>query len=524
LVAVHKKKMSVRRLWVLSAVLLASTLRVSSQEPQRGQPPVFRGGTTLVQVDAIVADQSGRPLDDLTAADFTVLDDGRPVTVDRVRFLGAAEYGGDPALAPIRTHDDEVREASRDDVRLYAIFLDDYHVERLGELRVIEPLLAFVRQLPPTDLVGVYYPLDSVTDVNFARDRAPVLQAIRKFKGRRGDYTPTRPVEAEHLRYPQNIERIRNQITASALEGLATHLGGLKQGRKTVLFVSEGFVQPIDEMQDVLQAANRANVAIYPVDWRGLTTAIDRGPTRAQVMGGLTPAREMLRALALETGGRAIVDRNDIQGALDQVVRDASAYYLIAYESPRPDDGKFHRVTVRVTRPRATVFARPGYWAFKRDQTAEIASAAPSVPPAVQTAINHLADSLRPNADEPAEPRRRIVMPQPPAAAVAARLLAAPIIAVMHGRTVGGPAVRSEFRRTDTLAVRAATTGAPAVTARLLNHLGQPLVDLPVTLADGECQLTLPLGSLAQGDYVIELSALAGTEAAQQLVAFRVVR
>ena len=53
----------------------------------------------------------------------------------------------------------------------------------MGELRVIEPLLAFVRQLPPTDLVAVYYPLDSMTDVHFARDREPVLEAIREFQG-----------------------------------------------------------------------------------------------------------------------------------------------------------------------------------------------------------------------------------------------------------------------------------------------------------------------------------------------------
>ena len=94
----------------------------------------------------------------------------------------------------------------------------------------------------------------------------------------------------------------------------------------------------------------------------------------------------------------------------------------------------------------------------------------------------------------------------------------------MHGRTAGEPAVRWEFRRTDTLAVRAATSGTPAVTARLLDRLGRGLVDLPVTVAEGACQLMLPLGSLAQGDYVIELSAFAGTEAVQQLVAFRVVR
>jgi hypothetical protein len=63
---------------------------------------------------------------DLTATDFDVLDDGRAVAIDRVRFLGATAYNGDATLAPIRTHDDEEREASRDDVRVYAIFLDDY--------------------------------------------------------------------------------------------------------------------------------------------------------------------------------------------------------------------------------------------------------------------------------------------------------------------------------------------------------------------------------------------------------------
>jgi len=228
-------------------------------QPQAPQPPpVFRGGTNLVQVDAIVSDPNGRPMVELTAADFDVLDDGKLMTIDRVRFLGAAEYSGDTTLAPIRTHDDEEREASRDDVRVYAIVLDDYHVPRMGELRVIEPLVAFVRALPPTDLVAVFYPLDSVTDVAFSREREPVIKAIRAFYGRLGDYTPKHPVEEEHLKHPREIERIRRQIVTSALEGLAIHLGGIKQGRKSVIFVSEAFTEPDSEMRDLYEAANRA--------------------------------------------------------------------------------------------------------------------------------------------------------------------------------------------------------------------------------------------------------------------------
>jgi VWFA-related protein len=507
----------------VACVVVMSAVGVLAQQPApTQQPPVFRGGTTLVQVDAIVTDGGGEPIVDLTAADFDVSDDGRKVPIDSVRFLGAAAYAGDATLAPIRTRDDEEREASRDDVRVYAIFLDDYHVQRMGERQVIEPLLAFVQQLPATDLVAVYYPLDSMTDVHFSRDREPVLKAIRAFKGRRGDYQPTRPVEEEHLRYPQDIERIRRQITMSALEGLATHLGGIKQGRKTVVFVSEGFTEPIDELRDVYQAANRANVAFYPIDPRGMTVGSNRRTTPGQMMNFTVSDRDMLESLALETGGRAIVERNDIRGEVRRIVRDASAYYLIAYESPHPDDGKFHRVSVKVNRPRATVFARTGYWNPKRALTNEGAvSPAPVVAAEVQLALKALAESLRPNADEPTESRRRVVMPEPQASAAAPPLLAVPTMRLMRGRIAGDAPARREFHRTDTILIRAVTTGEPALSARLLNHTGQPLTSLPVTRTADGCDVTLALGSLAAADYVVEIAARREEQSAQQFVAFR---
>jgi VWFA-related protein len=507
-------------------VLLAATLRASSQAPQAQPPqppPIFRAGTNLVQVDAIVTGEDRRPVVDLTAADFELLDDGKPVPIDRVRFLGAAEYSGDSTLAPIRTHEDEEREASRDDVRVYAIVLDDYHVQRMGELRVIEPLLAFVRQLPPTDLVAVFYPLDSVTDVAFSRDREKVMKAIRAFYGRRGDHTPKHPVEEEHLRHPFDIERIRRQIVTSSLEGLATHLGGIKQGRKTIIFVSEGFTVSVEDVRDLYQAANRANVAFYPLDPRGLTMSNGR-TTSGQMMQGLVSDRDAMETLAAETGGRAIVQKNDISAALGQVIRDSRAYYLIAYESPHPDDGKFHKVTVRVKRPRVTVFARTGYWAYKRgENTIAPSPTLAGVSPAVQAAVDKLADSLRPDADEPPEGRRRVLMPKPVDSAPAP-LLAPPTIGVARGRAVGEPVGRREFRRTDTLVVRAATTRTAVVSGRLLDRHGQPLTDLPVTPGAEASELRLALGNLGPGDYVIELTARAGDQAAQQHVAFRVVR
>src|SRR3954470_15701679 len=382
--------------WLPAEVRLAGVPLAQTREPATQPPPVFRGGTNLVQVDAIVSGPDRRPIVDLAAADFELFDDGKPAPIDRVRFLGAADYAGDATLAPIRTREDEEREASRDDVRVYAIMLDDYHVERMGELRVIEPLLAFVRQLPETDLVAVYYPLDSVTDVAFTRDRNRAANAIRAFVGRKGDYQPKHPVEEEHLRHPRDIERIRREIVATALEGLATHLGAIKQGRKAIIFVSEGYTQPVADVRDLYEAANRSNVAVYPLDPRGLTTdrSVDRGSTAGEIMAQVLPPREFMRTLAMETGGRAIV-QNDVRAGLGEVIRDSRAYYLIAYESPHPDDGKFHRVTVRVKRPRAQVFARTGYWAFRRGETVTSSSpASVAVPAAVQVAVDKLADSL----------------------------------------------------------------------------------------------------------------------------------
>jgi len=71
--------------------------------------------------------------------------------------------------------------------------------------------------------------------------------------------------------------------------------------------------------------------------------------------------------------------------------------------------------------------------------------------------------------------------------------------------------------------VRAAVAGVAELSARLLDHVGQPLADLPATVADGVCTVTLQLGSVGAGDYVVEVSARSASEAAQQFVAFRVL-
>jgi hypothetical protein len=88
---------------------------------------------------------------------------------------------------------------------------------------------------------------------------------------------------------------------------------------------------------------------------------------------------DTLRTLAVQTDGKAIVNRNDLTLGMKAIVRDTSAYYLIGYNSTLTEaDGKFHQIKVRVKRPGLQVRARSGYWALNRQQVA--AATAPPKP------------------------------------------------------------------------------------------------------------------------------------------------
>jgi len=93
--------------------------------------------------------------------------------------------------------------------------------------------------------------------------------------------------------------------------------------------------------------------------------------------------------LADQTDGRAIVNRNDLEGGMKQIVRDSSAYYLLGYNSTQaPADGRFHEIKVRVKRPGVQVRARKGYWALTPEETTRaLAPPAPSLPKPIEEAL-----------------------------------------------------------------------------------------------------------------------------------------
>jgi hypothetical protein len=192
---------------------------------------------------------------------------------------------------------------------------------------------------------------------------------------------PTRSsVEDAHLQQG-DIERLRSEVTMSAVKSAAVHLGGMRDGRKAIILISEG-LRGIQRdattlMTDLTRAANDNNTAIYAIDPRGF---------------GQSRFPSLWESIANETGGDYFRS-NDLDQAFRKVVVQSSGFYLLGY-SPleRRLDGRFHKIKVRVKPSGLEVRARSGYWAPSgaEIERARIKAAEAELPPDIVRALSEL--------------------------------------------------------------------------------------------------------------------------------------
>jgi len=183
----------------------------------------------------------------------------------------------------------------------------------------------------------------------------------------------------------------RAELTLNGLESIAHHLAGIP-GRKNLIWISAAFpfVIPVThgapfimnrETARVARAINQANIAIYPVDIRGLigaftnqttmTATVERNPRASAVptgagftnLGTVSPNQDTMREVADATGGKVFVNGNAIGDAIRKAVDDSRVSYVLGYYSSRADN-KFHDVEVKVARPGVDVRYRKGYLAL----------------------------------------------------------------------------------------------------------------------------------------------------------------
>jgi VWFA-related protein len=400
------------------ALTLAALVAVPAQPIAQQQPPptpVFRASTQLVTVDVVVRDSNGAVVRGLTANDFTVLEDGKPQSIGTFTFqqigdrppASPANAGGDvlagleakvrdsppaPAAAPTYSPDSF---AGR---RVLVLLFDLSSLQPEDVQRAVDAGQQYVdMQMSPADLIAVVTigtRIDVLTD--FTSDREAVRAALQGLSYTDGTATP--PIDASTVATDEadaagdtdattttddtGFDTFNNDVRLRALKTLAETLAPIEQ-KKAVLYFSAGLARQGQDNQVELRAATnaavRANVAIYPVDARGLQAVPPGGDARQASGRGtslfsgqgvqrqfdqLAASQETLVTLASDTGGRAFTDSNDFGDAFARAQRDLSAYYLIGYNSANTArDGRYRRIDVRVNRKGLKVEARRGYYA-----------------------------------------------------------------------------------------------------------------------------------------------------------------
>ena len=405
---------------VLALVVLAAPSAQQSapalSEQRESKGPVFRGDVNLIVVDVVVRDRSGAIVRGLTANDFEIREDNRPqqvvsFNVEEVtttvpsgqvvpQVLTAGVGPSDSKTDAAATTSPPVAEPiTREDLagrRLIVLLFDLSSMQAEELVRAGRAAVEYVdKQMAAADLVAIAT-IDTTLKVvsDFTGDREQVKAALGQFVAvdAVGFETPAAETAATDETAAATGEAttsdsaeydlFNNDARLRALRTLADALAPVEQ-KKSILYFSGGMTRSGGDNQVELRAATtaavRANVALYPVDTRGLQAVVPGGDaSRASARGvgafsgrgvsqqfdRLFASQDTLQTLAADTGGRAFTDTNDFGEAFTQVQRDTSSYYLLGYSSTNSvKDGRFRRISVRVKRPDLRVDHRAGYYA-----------------------------------------------------------------------------------------------------------------------------------------------------------------
>ena len=416
------------RIALVAAVAVISLINrgLIAQAPPR---PDFNAATASVLVDVVVRGPHGAAINDLTARDFNVLEEGVPQTVDAFHVVRP----GDGAPAPA----------------VVALAFDPLSSEGLA--LAVKSVDAYLGTVKTMDFTGVFRLGGSVDVVQpFTTDAEAVRQAVRSMlktarartasgaqantTGQQGsggmrlasmtiEFERTLTVEGvvvEHqsvLNHREWMESTESDVAglqarvdrgqaqfdqlaaADTLSGLLAMIDSLSDipGRKTLVYFTEGADITNERAQhyreSIVATANRANVTLYTIDSAGLRThsagedmaahladqskyesgVLERDSTRAWTRDlerneqlVQGNAATFMSVLAERTGGFVVSDTNDLRKGLSEIEADRHSYYLLRY-TPRNTDfrGEFRRIAVTVPGRDAVVRSRTGYVAVK---------------------------------------------------------------------------------------------------------------------------------------------------------------
>jgi VWFA-related protein len=374
----------------LLPVLLAARAAFAAQNPNPSAQPelTIRATTTLIQVNVVAHDSSGRSVTGLTRNDFEVFDNGKPQPL--------AVFTSDAAPAQPAPHHAPGAPATFTNLQSVAgapgssvILLDFSNTGFRTTARARIHAARVVEALGPSERIALYtldrFGLHVLSELGEPR---PVL--ISKLHSAMGQASPcfqnqldglgdidamASPACAGELKPYYVDKRIRETLTA--MESIAGHLAGLP-GRKGLIWISSAFPLRTDvpapaarlfpeamgseieyesEFGNAMRRLNNADVALYPVDPRGVST-------ESPVANADDFTMPTMNFFAQRTGGQAF-HGNDVAEGIRKAVEDVQASYTLGFYAPQDESPRsFHKLAVRSLRPDVTLRYKEGYYAI----------------------------------------------------------------------------------------------------------------------------------------------------------------
>ena len=362
----------------------------------------FTSNSQLVIEIVSVKDKSGKSIEGLTAKDFVLTEDGKPQTITICEYQqlkeGAARVAAPVDLADMRFQT-QIAPAKPGDVkykdrRLLALYFDQSAMPPPDQIRAFQAAGKFIRtQVTAADLVAVITFTGGAVKVlqDFSDDRVKLETVILKLAAGDGAGNSTDPNDAGSAdtgsAFGQNdgeFNIFNTDRQLAALQTAVKMLGMLNEKKSLVYFASGLRLNGVDnqaQLQSTVNAAIRANVSFFPVDARGLVASAPMGDATQGSPGGMgmytgTSARasgdnfqrsqDTLYSLAVDTGGKALLDNNDLGRGIVQAQQAISNYYILGYYTTNTNlDGKLRKIRITVKDTNVVVTYRQGYYAGK---------------------------------------------------------------------------------------------------------------------------------------------------------------
>jgi VWFA-related protein len=362
---------------------------------------MLKANAELVLTNVVARDaKTGELVKDLKQGDFKIYENGKEQqistfdfeSVDMATPLQEATVSG---LAAGPTGSKAVVVAKPEELRnhrLIVMLFDLTSMQPEDLERSVEAAQTFLKtKMQAADLIALVSLGDTLTvDQDFTADKNALINEVGAYNGTEGqgfaqganansnqveDTTAYTPDESEY-------NDLNTDRELFALRAISQSLAKINE-KKSLLYFSGGIsrdgIENEASIRSTINAAVRADLAIYSVDTRGLQAVGPLGDASTGSLRGTSgyngaaltnnmsqnyQTQEVMSTLSTDTGGKAFFDSNDFAPAFAQVQKDNSAYYAIGFHSTNlARDGKYRKLTVKITRPGIKLEYRPGYYA-----------------------------------------------------------------------------------------------------------------------------------------------------------------